>query len=87
MQSLIRWLLNRFTANPLTALQGQLNDAIRAGDVPTAKHYLEAGASLSGCTLDQDGYHTPSELARNYKNNEMVVLIDRYGQRIGTRLP
>jgi hypothetical protein len=45
-------------------LDRQLRDAIRSCDVDAVRSALSAGARPHGsCVLDQDGFHTPFELA------------------------
>lgn len=53
-------------------VQSQLERAIRDGDVQAARRALAAGATSICCTLDHEGYHTPTELALKHGRAEIA---------------
>lgn len=59
-------------------LAHRLNEAIRRGSEADVLAALEAGASVTDCTLDHDGCHTPLELAAQLGRSDLVELIQRW---------
>lgn len=59
----------------------RLNDAIRSGDANAVRTALEAGAPLRTCTLDDEGYHTPHELAARHGHRAIERLIEAAANR------
>lgn len=63
------------------SLSTGLNAAIRANDADSVARFLQEGAVLGTCTLDQAGYHTPLELAHQHGSPAVVALLERYWER------
>lgn len=61
----------RFAAEPVDGL----NLAIRRGDIEGARSALGKGAPTDVCTLDNEGYHTPLELAEKWGRTEILQLL------------
>ena len=57
------------------AASHKLNESIRAGDIEGVEQALSAGASLGACTLDDEGWHSPYELAIRHGKEEIVDLL------------
>jgi hypothetical protein len=75
-----RWLTaawRRPSTLQALGLSGQLDAAIRDGDADAVVRLLKAGAPLYSCTLDDEGYHTPLELAGRYANPAVVGVLER----------
>ena len=74
-----KWLARKLRRNSCTRLGleplAALNQAIRANDLIAVRQALQAGAALQSCTLDNDGFHTPLELAERYGDQRIVNLI------------
>lgn len=66
-------------------LQGELNQAIRDGDGWAVRSSLGRGATLHGCTLDADGYHTPLELAVAHGQEQVVQTIRAVAEEMSRR--
>lgn len=71
-------------------LYAQLRQAIRNGNLAEVREAIDAGANLSACGLDDEGFHTPYELACRYGNQTIIEeirssLVGRSPTEKGTR--
>jgi hypothetical protein len=64
-----------------TMVGRKLNQAIRDGDAVAAREALDDGACLDSCTLDDDGYHTPLELASQQQVKNWTLLEELFRRR------